>query len=89
MVERMAGSGRTIGGDEAIGVREALRAYTTEAAHACHWDSDAGRLTPGKRADLALLGDDPHRVDASAIGDPVHVSPRSLMLPPLCGGLTA
>ncbi|WP_327371693.1 amidohydrolase [Streptomyces sp. NBC_01217] len=69
MVERLSQSGRTIGGAEAIGVEEALRAYTTEAARACHWESDAGSLTAGKRADLVMLGDDPRRVDVSRIGD--------------------
>ncbi|SDN10719.1 hypothetical protein SAMN05444921_11946 [Streptomyces wuyuanensis] len=69
MVERASLSGRPIGPDEAITVEEALRSYTTEAARACHWDSDAGSITPGKRADLVVLGDDPLRTDASRIGD--------------------
>lgn len=62
-------SGRIIGGEETIGVDEALRAYTVAGAHACRWDDSAGTLSPGKRADLAVLGDDPHRVDPARIGD--------------------
>ncbi|MFE0037701.1 amidohydrolase [Streptomyces sp. NPDC059015] len=69
MVERASRSGRTIGPDEATTVEEALRAYTVEAARACHWDSDAGSITPGKRADLVVLGDDPRRTETSRIGD--------------------
>ncbi|MEJ1201139.1 MULTISPECIES: amidohydrolase [unclassified Streptomyces] len=69
MVERSSGSGRTIGPDEGITVEEALRAYTVAGAFACHWENDLGSLTPGKRADLVVLGDDPRRVDPSRIGD--------------------
>ncbi|AWW36318.1 amidohydrolase [Streptomyces cadmiisoli] len=69
MVERTSHSGRAIGPGEALTVTEALHAYTTEAARACHWEKDAGSLSPGKRADLVVLGDDPHRVEASRIGD--------------------
>ncbi|MEU6708200.1 amidohydrolase [Streptomyces wuyuanensis] len=68
MAERTSLSGRPIGPDEAITVEEALRSYTTDAARACHWDSDAGSITPGKRADLVVLGDDPLRTEVSRIG---------------------
>ncbi|MEU8778361.1 amidohydrolase [Streptomyces sp. NPDC048606] len=69
MVERASGSGRAIGPDEAVTVREALHAYTVAGAHACHWEDTLGSLTPGKRADLVVLGDDPLGVDVSCIGD--------------------
>ncbi len=69
MVERTSLSGRPIGPDEAITVDEALRAYTVAGAHACRWDDTAGTLTPGKRADLVVLADDPYTVDTSRIGD--------------------
>lgn len=69
MVERASSSGRVIGPDEGITVDEALRAYTVAGAYACHWDDSAGSLTPGKRADLVVLGDDPRRVSTSRIGD--------------------
>lgn len=69
MVERASTSGRAIGPDEGITVDEALHAYTVAGAYACHWDDSAGSLTPGKRADLVVLGDDPRRVDTSRIGD--------------------
>ncbi len=69
MVERASTSGRLIGPDEAVTVDEALRAYTVAGAHACRWEATAGALSPGLRADLVVLGDDPHRVDPSRIGD--------------------
>ncbi|NML51061.1 amidohydrolase [Streptomyces sp. R302] len=69
MVERASTSGALIGPDEGITVEEALRAYTVAGAHACRWDDSAGTLTPGKRADLVVLGDDPRRVAPSRIGD--------------------
>jgi predicted amidohydrolase YtcJ len=69
MVERASDSGRTIGPAEGITVDEALHAYTVAGAFACHWEDDLGTLTPGKRADLVVLGDDPRRVDTSRIGD--------------------
>ncbi|MEV0219632.1 amidohydrolase [Streptomyces sp. NPDC050704] len=69
MVERASTSGQVIGPEEGITVDEALRAYTVGGAYACHWEDSAGSLTPGKRADLVVLGDDPRTVDASRIGD--------------------
>ncbi|MFJ3882555.1 amidohydrolase [Streptomyces sp. NPDC090077] len=68
MVERASASGRAVGPGEAVTVEEALRAYTVAGAYACHWDDSAGSLSPGKRADLVVLGDDPRRVDPSRIG---------------------
>lgn len=69
MVERASTSGRSIGPDEGITVDEALRAYTVAGAYACRWDDSAGSLSPGKRADFIVLGDDPRSVDPSGIGD--------------------
>ncbi|MFJ1865089.1 amidohydrolase [Streptomyces sp. NPDC088097] len=68
MVERASASGRPVGPREAITVEEALHAYTVAGAYACRWEDSAGSLTPGKRADLVVLGDDPRRVDRSRIG---------------------
>jgi predicted amidohydrolase YtcJ len=69
MVERASASGRVIGPDEGITVEEALRAHTVAGAFACHWEDRAGSLTPGRSADLVVLGDDPTSVDVSRIGD--------------------
>ncbi len=48
---------------------EALRAYTADAARACHWEHALGSLTPGRLADLVVLADDPRRVSPSTIAD--------------------
>ncbi|MDL5199271.1 amidohydrolase [Streptomyces sp. ALI-76-A] len=69
MVERLSSSGRPIGPAEAVTVDEALTAYTIAGAFACHWEDSVGSLTPGKRADLVVLGDDPRRAAPSRIGD--------------------
>ncbi|MFI1016716.1 amidohydrolase [Streptomyces sp. NPDC020965] len=69
MVERASTSGRIIGPAEGITVDQALRAYTVDAAYACRWERSAGSISPGKRADLVVLGDDPRRVDPSRIAD--------------------
>lgn len=68
MVERASESGRVIGPEEGVTVDEALRAYTVGGAFACRWEDSAGSLTPGKRADLVVLGDDPRSVETSRIG---------------------
>lgn len=69
MVERASESGQLIGPDEGITVDEALHAYTAAGAFACHWEDNLGSLTPGRLADLVVLGDDPRSVDPSRIGD--------------------
>jgi predicted amidohydrolase YtcJ len=75
MVERLSSSGRAVGPAEAITVEQALRAYTLDAAYACHWERSLGSLTPGKLADLAVLADDPRGVEPSRIaGIPVRAT---------------
>ncbi|WP_175410492.1 amidohydrolase [Streptomyces sp. TRM64462] len=68
MVERTSVSGQAIGPGEGITVDEALHAYTVAGAYASRWEDSAGTLSPGKRADLVVLGDDPRRVEPSRIG---------------------
>jgi predicted amidohydrolase YtcJ len=69
MVERLSSAGAAIGAGEAITVDEALRAYTVEAARACHWDDLLGCLAPRRFADLAVLADNPRRVAPSRIAE--------------------
>ncbi|MGH3673331.1 MAG: amidohydrolase, partial [Pseudonocardiaceae bacterium] len=69
MVQRQTSSGRTVGPDEAITVEQALRAYTTDAAHACHAEDRVGSLTPGRLADAVVLAEDPRHADPDHIGD--------------------
>ncbi|GAB3506445.1 amidohydrolase [Amycolatopsis cihanbeyliensis] len=68
LVQRTTGAGLPVGAGEAVGVSDALRAYTASAAHACHWERELGTIEPGKLADLVVLGDDPHRVPPEEIG---------------------
>ncbi|RAS64694.1 hypothetical protein C8D87_105184 [Lentzea atacamensis] len=66
MVRRRSSSGRAVGPDEAITVEEAIRAYTLGSAYACRKEHVLGSITPGKLADLVVLGDDPRTSDAIA-----------------------
>ncbi|MFP4373300.1 MAG: amidohydrolase [Spirochaetaceae bacterium] len=56
-------------GPEAVTAAEALRAYTIGSAHAQFAESEKGSIEPGKLADLAVLSDDPTRVDPAGIKD--------------------
>ncbi|MGH4012760.1 MAG: amidohydrolase [Pseudonocardiaceae bacterium] len=67
MVQRATESGLIIGPQEGIGVEDALRSYTINAAFACHLEDDLGSITPGKCADFVILADDPRRIDSSRI----------------------
>ncbi|MGW4110012.1 amidohydrolase [Actinosynnema sp. NPDC004786] len=69
MVERRSRTGRAIGPDEAVAVRDAIAAYTTGAAYACRVDDVLGVIAPGRLADFAVLDADPLTCDVSAIGD--------------------
>jgi len=66
-VERRTRSDAVLGGDQAIGVIDALRAITIDAAFA-HFEEDRkGSIAPGKLADLVILGADPTRVSPAEI----------------------
>ncbi|UOR01389.1 amidohydrolase [Leucobacter allii] len=67
-VERLTDSGWVYGADERLTAAEALRAYTVGSAEATGWGGRKGRLAPGYLADLAVLSDDPTRVDPGRIG---------------------
>ncbi|RKT52994.1 hypothetical protein C8E97_1537 [Saccharothrix australiensis] len=69
MVERRSRSGLPVGPDEAVGVLEAITAYTLGAAYACRREGSLGSITPGKLADFVVLDDDPRTCEVSAIGD--------------------
>ncbi len=68
-VNRQTQSGRVLGPDERISVAEALHAITMGAAHQLRMDDEIGSITPGKRADFAVLGEDPLTVDPAALRD--------------------
>ena len=68
-VNRITASGRVQGEGEKISVDEALRAITLGAAYTLHLDGEVGSVETGKRADFAVLDDDPSRVDPMALKD--------------------
>lgn len=58
-VRRQTRGGDVLGPDERIGINEALRAYTSDAAHLAFEEGDKGTLEPGRFADIAVLSGDP------------------------------
>ncbi len=68
-VNRVTPSGRVLGETEKISAYEALRAVTISAAYQLHLDDEIGSLEAGKKADFAVLEDDPLSVDPMAIRD--------------------
>jgi hypothetical protein len=59
--------GSIIGGDEAIGVHDALMAITANAARHIGLEDTIGTLEVGKEADLTILESDPHTVASDTI----------------------
>ncbi|MFD1507849.1 amidohydrolase [Lacimonas salitolerans] len=68
-VNRQTMSGRTLGAAQCISVDEALYAITMGAAYTLKMDGEVGSITAGKRADFAVLGDDPTAVDPLTLKD--------------------
>lgn len=66
---RLTASGRTLGEAQKITVDEALYAVTMGAAITMKMDDRIGSIEIGKRADFAILEDDPTEVEASALKD--------------------
>jgi len=63
-VNRRTASGRVLGEHERIGVQDALRTITLGAAYTLRLDDEIGSIECGKRADFAVLEDDPLEVGA-------------------------
>ncbi len=61
-VNRLTASGRTQGEHEKIAVSEALFAITIGAAYTLHMDDEIGSIEVGKKADFAVLEDDPTEI---------------------------
>jgi len=68
-VNRLTASGRVLGERQRIGVAEALRAITLGAAATLKLDGEIGSIECGKRADFAVLDDDPTAVPPEALKD--------------------
>lgn len=68
-VNRLTASGRVQGTGEKISVDAALRAITLGAAYTLHMDHEVGSIEVGKKADFAVLEDDPTTVEPEALKD--------------------
>jgi predicted amidohydrolase YtcJ len=63
---RRTRNGTVLSPQERIGINDALRMFTADAAFACGLD-DRGTLTPGKLADFVVLGSDPRQLEIDDI----------------------
>ncbi len=68
-VNRRSSGGRLLGATERIGLADALRAITLGAAFTLMLDGEIGSIEAGKRADFAVLEDDPFEVDPAALAE--------------------
>ncbi|MFO1200323.1 MAG: amidohydrolase [Burkholderiaceae bacterium] len=68
-VNRVTASGRVLGAHERIGVDDALRAITLGAAWTLRLDGEIGSIATGKRADFAVLDDDPYELPPERLKD--------------------
>lgn len=68
-VNRLTPSGRVLGENQRISVEAALHAITLGAAFTLKLDSEIGSIETGKKADFAVLGQDPLTVAAGALRD--------------------
>lgn len=68
-VNRVTRSGYVLGPDQRATVMEGLYAITQGAAYQYFEEDEKGSITPGKRADLVILENDPRKVDPSEIGN--------------------
>ena len=68
-VNRETASGDVLGEAERISVEQALHAVTLGAAHSLKMDGDVGSIEVGKRADFAVLEEDPTACAPEALKD--------------------
>jgi len=68
-VNRLTASGRQLGAHERIGVADALRTITLGAAYTLKLDGEVGSIECGKRADFAVLDDDPTEIAPERLRD--------------------
>ena len=68
-VNRISRGGVVVGEAQKIGVYDALKGVTINAAYAYFEEDSKGSIKAGKRADLVVLSDSPLKVDPMAIKD--------------------
>ncbi|MFJ6416637.1 amidohydrolase [Paeniglutamicibacter sp. NPDC091659] len=67
-ITRLTPSGRILGELERLDVEEALHAVTLGAAYMLKMDGEVGSIEAGKRADVAILDQDPYETAPEEIG---------------------
>lgn len=74
-VTRKSFAGDILGANQVITTDEAIFLYTMASAYASFEEDVKGSITPGKLADLVVLGEDPRRVSREEIKDiPVEMT---------------
>ncbi len=68
-VNRLTPAGRVAGPEQRIGVEDALRAVTIEAAYSWRKEHDLGSIAPGKIANFTVLEQDPLAIDLLKLKD--------------------
>jgi predicted amidohydrolase YtcJ len=68
-VNRMTSSGKLLGADQRIAVRDALKAITIHAAWQYFEEDRKGTIEPGKLADFVILSDNPLTIESTKIKD--------------------
>jgi predicted amidohydrolase YtcJ len=68
-VSRRTWTGKTVGADQAISVRDAIRMFTINAAYNAFEEKIKGSIEVGKLADFAVLADSPYEVPPETIKD--------------------
>ncbi len=68
-VNRITPSGRVAGPEERIGVEDAFRAITIEAAYSWQKENELGSICPGKIANFTVLDQDPFSVEPMKLND--------------------
>ena len=68
-VNRTTRSGQVLGPDQRLSASQALHAVTLGAAYQYFEERTKGSITPGKRADLVILGENPLTADPATLAD--------------------
>jgi predicted amidohydrolase YtcJ len=68
-VNRLTSSGRVAGPDQRVTVEQALRGVTIEAAYSLKLEDEIGTISPGKRANLTILSENPLSADPAKLTD--------------------
>lgn len=66
-VNRMTPSGRVAGPEQRIGIDDAVRAITIEAAYSWRQEDRLGSIAPGKIANFTVLDKDPYAVEPTVL----------------------